>query len=118
MAARKGRAVPHVPTEAQRQAVSLHASTGTPQELISRILDIDEKTLRKYYRDELDLGLAKANAKMSGSLFNKGIGGDTTAQIFWLKTRAGFREHVESTVTVEQIPFDGWHIERAKPDKA
>lgn len=85
----------HEPTKAQRDTVTLHAMVGTPQEDIARVLDIDVKTLRKYYRDELDLALAKANATIGGSLFNKAKNGDTSAQIFWLKTRAGFKEKQE-----------------------
>ena len=53
---------------------------------------IDAKTLRKHYRDELDLGTAKANAQVAGFLFNSARNGNVTAQIFWLKTRAGWKE--------------------------
>jgi hypothetical protein len=90
MAAR-GRKV-HEPTKAQRDTVSLHAMVGTPHDTISEILNIDPKTLRKHYRSELDHAMAKANATIGGSLFNKAKGGDTAAQIFWMKTRAGFKE--------------------------
>lgn len=82
----------HVPTEPFRQTVSLHAMVGTPQETIADILKIDSKTLRKHYRVELDQALAKANATIGGALFNKAKNGDTAAQTFWLKTRAGFKE--------------------------
>lgn len=83
---------PHEPTHAQRQLVQLHATIGTPQDNIARILEIDPKTLRKHYRDELDLAGAKSNATIGGALFNKAKGGDTAAMIFWMKTRAGWRE--------------------------
>jgi len=82
----------HKPTKPLRDTVKLHAMVGTPQEIISDILNIDSKTLRKHYRAELDQSLALANATIGGSLFNKAKKGDTAAQIFWLKTRAGFRE--------------------------
>src|SRR6202022_2207327 len=52
------------------------------------------KTLRKRFRDELDRGVAEANATISGSLFGAAKGGNVTAQIFWLKTRAHWREHM------------------------
>lgn len=83
---------PHEPTAETKQLVQLHATIGTPQEDIARVLGIDPKTLRKYYRDELDLASAKANATIGGALFNKAKGGDTAAMIFWMKTRAGWRE--------------------------
>ena len=85
----------HNPTKAERDTVSLHAMVGTPQEDICRVIGVTSKTLRKHYRDELDLALAKANATIGGSLFNKAKSGDTSAQIFWLKTRAGFKERTE-----------------------
>ena len=85
----------HEPTKSKREAVKLHATVGTPQEVIADILSIDPKTLRKHYREELDQSTAKANANMGGTLYNKGMGGDVTAMIFWMKTRAGWREKQE-----------------------
>jgi hypothetical protein len=49
--------------------------------------------LRKRCRDDLDRGVAEANAVVSGSLFATAKGGNVTAQIFWLKTRAHWREN-------------------------
>jgi hypothetical protein len=82
----------HKPTPEQRQTVQLHATVGTPHETIARVIGIDAKTLRKHYRDELDLAHAKANATIGGALFNKAKNGDTAAQIFWMKTRAQWAE--------------------------
>jgi hypothetical protein len=86
---------PHSPTHESRQLVQLHATIGTPQDVIADILGIDPKTLRKHYRVELDQSMAKANAQIGGALFNKAKGGDTAAMIFWMKTRAGWREKQE-----------------------
>jgi hypothetical protein len=85
----------HYPTDAQRQLVQLHATIGTTHEVIASIIGIDAKTLRKHYREELDQSMAKANAQIGGALFNKAKGGDTAAMIFWMKTRAGWREKQE-----------------------
>lgn len=106
---------PHDPTPENRQTVQIHATVGTPQELIAEILGIDAKTLRKYYRTELDHSKAKANATIGGALFNKAKGGDTTAQIFWMKTQAGWKEQQDVTIRAAE-PFTGWDISRAKPD--
>src|SRR5690554_1884154 len=86
---------PHEPTRATREAVKMHALVGTRQEVIADILSIDPKTLRKYYREELDQSLAQANATIGGALFNKAKSGDTAAMIFWMKTQAGWREKQE-----------------------
>jgi hypothetical protein len=94
---------PHAPTDAQRQTVQLHATVGTAHPLIAQLLGIDPKTLRKYYREELDVSKAKANATIGGALFNKAKGGDTTAMIFWMKTQAGWREKSD----VNHVSDDG-----------
>ena len=89
---------PHEPTNAERELVKLHATVGTRQEMIADILGIDDKTLRKHYREELDQSVAQANAVIGGALFNKAKSGDTAAQIFWMKVRAGWKETTVSEV--------------------
>lgn len=84
--------VPHQPTEKTRQLVQLHTTVGTPQAIVADLLGIDDKTLRKHYREELDQSRAQANAAVGGALFNKAKSGDTAAMIFWMKTQAGWRE--------------------------
>jgi hypothetical protein len=76
----------------QRRQVEALAAYGIPETHISRVVGIDPKTLRKCYRDELDLGETKANAHIAGFLFNSAKNGNVSAQIFWLKTRARWRE--------------------------
>jgi hypothetical protein len=82
----------HRPDPSQRRQVEAMAAYGIPEDNISRVIGVDPKTLRKHYRDELDLGETKANAQVAGFLFNAAKNGNVTAQIFWLKTRAKWRE--------------------------
>jgi hypothetical protein len=82
----------HKPDPLQRRQVEAMAAYGIPEFDIARVVGVDPKTLRKHYRDELDLGETKANAQVAGYLFNAAKGGNVTAQIFWLKTRAKWRE--------------------------
>ena len=83
----------HVPTDKTRAEVSALTSFGIVQDEISTYLDIDLKTLRKHYRRELDTGTTRANAAMAKRLFDAGIkDGSVPAMIFWLKTRARWRE--------------------------
>jgi len=64
---------------------------GIDQTAISALLDIAPKTLRKFYRHELDTGATKANLNVAKSLYGRASGGkDTIASIFWLKARAGW----------------------------
>ena len=94
---------PHAPSKESRQLVRLHATIGTRQDVIADILGIDGKTLTKYYREELDQATARANAAVGGALFNKAKSGDTAAMIFWMKTRAGWREKQE----INHVSEDG-----------
>ena len=89
---RKGGRPVHTPTDESRALVKAHMILGTPHERISKILGINRSTLSKYYKDELENGRDQANAEVAASLYNKAIGGDTTAMIFWMKTRARWRE--------------------------
>jgi hypothetical protein len=82
----------HKPDPSLRRQVEALAAYGIPETDIGRVVGIDPKTLRKHYREELDLGEAKANAQVAGYLFNAAKNGNVTAQIFWLKTRAKWRE--------------------------
>jgi len=82
----------HRPDPSQRRQVEALAAYGIPEADISGVVGIDPKTLRKHYREELDLGETKANAQVAGFLFNAAKNGNVTAQIFWLKTRAKWRE--------------------------
>ena len=82
----------HKPDPASRRQVEAMAAYGIPEIDIARVVAVDPKTLRKHYRDELDMGETKANAQVAGFLFNSARSGNVTAQIFWLKTRARWRE--------------------------
>src|ERR1700716_4286568 len=82
----------HQPDPSQRRQVEAMAAYGIPETDVARTVGIDPKTLRKCYREELDLGESKANAQVAGFLFNAAKNGNVTAQIFWLKTRARWRE--------------------------
>jgi hypothetical protein len=82
------------PTDDERNLVEQMTAVGIPQESIALVIrdGIDDKTLRKHFRRELDTAKIKANAKIGGTLFNKAMGGDTTAAIFWAKTQMGWKE--------------------------
>jgi hypothetical protein len=83
-----------VVTDAVREKVRYLAGLGGRQDDIAKFIGCAPKTLRKRFRGELDRGVAEANATISGSLFASAKGGNVTAQIFWLKTRAHWRERM------------------------
>jgi hypothetical protein len=79
-------------TSEQRLQVEVLSGYGVPQDAISEIIGCAPKTLREHYRRELDLGKAKANAKIAQRLFAKAMDGDTTCLIYWTKSQMGWSE--------------------------
>jgi hypothetical protein len=92
---------PFVPSAADRSQVEALVAFGIPEADICRLIvnpatgkPIDCKTLRKHFRDEIDLGLTKAVAVVAGRLMNATKGTSATsvrAQEFFLKTRGRWR---------------------------
>ena len=80
--------------EAVRERVRYLAGVGVRQDDIAKIIGCAPKTLRKRLRDELDRGVAEANATISGYLFAAAKAGNIAAIIFWLKTRANWRKRM------------------------
>ena len=104
----------HKPDDFHRRQVEAMAAYGVPEPSIARVVGIDAKTLRKHYREELDTGHIKATAKVAESLFRKATSDgaqSVTAAIFWLKTRASWRE----TSVHELSGKSGGPIEIADP---
>ena len=87
---------PHVPDNNTRSRVESMCAIGIPQEDIAKVIGIDPKTLRKHYRSELDTAMIKADSAIGGALYKKAINGDTSALIFWAKTRMGWKETVKN----------------------
>lgn len=103
--AKRGRGRPvFVPTKEQALKVQIMAGCGAPHEMIAdQIVNpatqapVDEKTLRKVFRAELDGGKAVANGLVAQSLFKKATGNgpqSVTAAIFWLKAQAGWKDRM------------------------
>ena len=86
------------PTEEQRRLVKSMAAIGIRHEDIALKIGVrSDKTLRKHFRDELNLGMTEANYKVGQTLFNLATSGDCpAATIFWAKARLGFRERPNS----------------------
>jgi len=83
---------PYIKKEDDAKLVEALTIAGVTQTLIAKIVKISEPTLRKNFRKELDTSKARANAVISQALFKKAKDGNVVAQIFWLKTQAGWKE--------------------------
>lgn len=98
--------------ETARQVETL-SGIGLPQTQIATVIGIDTKTLRKYYRDDLDRGIAKANSTVLSNLFSAATSSTTpwpqriAAMIFWSKARCGFSEKMRHEHTgADGAPLD------------
>ena len=88
----KGGRPPHLADATTRNKVFMLSTVGTRHEDIATVLNISADTLTKYYHDELAKGRIEANASVAETLFKQAKEGNTTAMIFWLKSRAKWKE--------------------------
>ena len=79
-------------TDTMRADVRRFAEIGTPYAVIARIMGLSTTTLKRRCRAELDAGVEVANARIALTLFETAMNGNTTALLWWEKTRAGRRE--------------------------
>jgi len=85
------------PTDEQRRTVRAMVAYGVPQEQICKVIGVTDKTLNKHFKHEIETAAIEANSKVAQSLFRKAtsdelVGPSVTAAIFWLKTKAGWKE--------------------------
>ena len=84
---------PHKPNAKSKQLAQSLSGLGIPQTDIAILVGVNKLTLLKYYRDELDKGMAEANAKVATCLFQQATSGNSVAAaIFWSKARLGWSE--------------------------
>jgi len=83
------------------------AAVGVPHEDIGRKIGIrSPKTLRKHFREELDLGMIDANYNVGKTFYEMAASGeDVAATIFWVKTRNLFREPSRDSGASGPPPF-------------
>lgn len=84
--------IEHIPTEETRKLVRSLSAVGIRYVDIASKLEISDDTLVKHYKKDLEDGRIDANASIGQTLFQQAKNGNTAAAIFWLKTRAGWKE--------------------------
>jgi hypothetical protein len=88
---------PFVATDAERKQVEALAGVGLPHDQIGALLrdGVCVDVVRDNFAHELKAGKAKASAKIGQTLFNRAIGGETAALIWWTKSQMGWKEKRE-----------------------
>jgi len=78
-------------TAEQRRLVKSLSAFGVPQEQIAGRIGI--RSLRNHFREELDRGILEANTNVAHTLYKMATSGkDPITTLFWLKSRAGWKE--------------------------
>lgn len=84
---------PYQPTPEHARQVETMTGFGIRQHDIATALELTARTMRKYYKRELDTGAIKANARVAQALYKNAVQNENvTAQIWWTKTRMGWKE--------------------------
>ena len=81
------------------------AGAGVASGMIAQKLGIPQTTLKKYYRDELDLAIADATVQIADILIGRAIEGDMKAAEFYLRAQAGW-----STSQTLDVTSKGEHV--------
>lgn len=86
------------PDEKTQKQVTLMAGIGLTHDQIAKVAGISDETLRKYYKKELESAKSLLNTQVASNLFRIATStekGAVAAAIFWMKTRAGWRETID-----------------------
>ena len=68
------------------------AAFGITLKQIADVIGVGITSLQKHFKRELESGHVEANFMVANRLFEMAMNGDTTAAIFWCKTRLGWKE--------------------------
>lgn len=100
---------PHVPTETSRAVVKELAGFGIPQKQIAKRLEITDETLSKYYREELDWGMAEVKERVVKFLVTAATGEALSHPVF--KKTARFADSVKAATFYAQTQM-GYSIKQ------
>jgi predicted ArsR family transcriptional regulator len=92
--------IAHVPTDELRARVREMAESGLTQDDIAYEMEIDPKTLRRHYADDLKRSRIRNVQRAGKKLFEMAMEGNTTCLIFYLKSQGGWREKQEIDVNM------------------
>ena len=108
------------PTAKERQQVEAMAGVGLPHDQIGALVrdGVCTDVIRQYFAKELKAGKAKASAKIGQTLFNRAIGGETAALIWWTKSQMGWKEKRDLDVTSSDGTLTPAVIQLMAVDKA
>lgn len=99
------------------ERVHYYARIGTRTDVIAVLCGIDMPTLHEKYGHILQTAVQEANGHVGNALYTKALNGDTQAQIFWMKTRAKWKETLDLSSedgTMSTVSFQNAVVEALK----
>ena len=105
----------------EEKKIETLAGYGLADREIARVLGVSEPELKANHATAIESGRIKANARVAESLYRKATGEGreaVTAAIFWLKTRARWKETSVHELAGSGEPITFKTIYETKPGEA
>jgi hypothetical protein len=97
-----GGANKHIVTPELKQRVCDLVMSGAPQYIIAEIIGIDEDTLKKHYKRELNTAKTEAIERIGKTVYQQALEGNEKSQALYLKTQGASHGWVEKQI-VENV---------------
>jgi len=88
----------HIPTPELRQRVCDLVMSGAPKYIIAEIIGIDDDTLGKHYKTELNTAKTIAVERIGKTVYQQALEGNEKSQALYLKTQGASHGWVEKQV--------------------
>jgi hypothetical protein len=82
---------PYVPDDNARDMVRILAANGVAGATMAKLLQINHRTLLKYFKNEIKDGFDMVTARIGVALVSEAMAGNVAAQRYWLGTHGGER---------------------------
>lgn len=92
----------HQVTEALKQRVTDLVMSGAPKYIIAEIIGIDDDTLSKHYKRELNVSKTEAVERIGKTVYQQALDGCAKSQNLYLKTQGASHGWVEKQI-VENV---------------
>ena len=95
----------HIPNAALKQRVSDLVMSGAPKYIIAEIIGIDDQTLTKHYKFELNTAKTIAVERIGKTVYQQALEGNEKSQALYLKTQGSSHGWIEKQV-IESVVND------------
>jgi hypothetical protein len=96
---------PYKPSSRDRNLVKALTACGNSHEEIAKVLSMKPGMVRKFFRDEIQVGTTQANSKILGAIFKAATqDNNMTAAIFWAKTQGGTKQKRSTPGAGTELP--------------